>query len=44
VSSPRSFWNTTPSWSTMKVITPLTPYCAGQAMSANPFRSTPLSK
>jgi len=36
VSGPRSFSNTTPSWLTMKVITPEFSYDAGQAMSANP--------
>src|SRR5437870_1773868 len=33
VFGPRSFWYTTPSWLTMKVITPETPYCAGKATS-----------
>src|SRR5437773_9515558 len=36
VFGPRSFWYTTPSWLTMKVITPETPYCAGKATSAKP--------
>src|SRR5438270_129270 len=35
---PRSFWNSTPSWLMMNVITPEFPYSAGYAMKANPSR------
>src|SRR5262249_14616519 len=36
VVGPRSFSYTTPSWFTMKVITPDTPYCAGYATIPKP--------
>jgi hypothetical protein len=43
VSGPRFFSNTTPSWLTTKVMTPLASYSAGHATSANPPRISPPS-
>jgi hypothetical protein len=36
VSGPRSFSYTTPSWLTVKVITPVSPYLTGHATAAKP--------
>src|SRR6266850_304068 len=43
VFGPRSFWYTTPSWLTMNVMIPETPYLAGKATSANPPIMCPLT-
>src|SRR5262245_13570886 len=43
VAGPRSFSKTTPSWLTIKVLIPVTPYWAGAATRAKPPIMTPLT-